>query len=196
MFSEITKSMKERMLFLEDIDRKDRNDGTEKLKRLRQIPPETGKFLALLASNCPEGEYVEIGTSAGYSTLWLTLALKPRNIKLKTFEILPEKVALARETFKLAGVEDSVHLTAGDFLEKCNDLKQIAFCFLDCEKHLYEKCFNAIADKLVKGGLLVADNAINHYEFLKSMITKAEADPRFDCLIVPIGKGEFLCRRK
>jgi predicted O-methyltransferase YrrM len=196
MFSELSKQMKDRMLFLEAIDRKDRTDGTAKLKRLRQIPPETGKFIALLAATCPDGDYIEIGTSAGYSSLWLTLALKPRVIKLKTFEILPEKVLLARETFKTAGVLESVELIEGDFLERHQDLQKIAFCFLDCEKHLYEKCFDAVAGKIVSGGLLVADNAINHYEYLKSMIQKAERDERFDCLTVPIGKGEFLCRRK
>ena len=184
------------MLFLEDIDKKDRNDGTEKLKRLRQIPPETGKFITLLAANCPDGEFIEIGTSAGYSSLWLTLALKPKGIKLKTFEILTEKTKIAKETFIIAGVSENIELIEGDFLEKHHDLKNISFCFLDCEKHLYEKCFDAISNKIVSGGLIVADNATNHYEFLKSMIQKAEKDERFDCLLVPIGKGEFLCRRK
>jgi predicted O-methyltransferase YrrM len=48
---------------------------------------------------------------------------------------------------------------------------------------------------MVKGGLLVADNAINHYKTLKPMIEKALSDERVDALIVPIGKGELLCRK-
>lgn len=196
MFEKITISMQERMRYLEEIDKRDRLDGTERLKRLRQIPPETGKFLALLAANCPCGEFVEIGTSAGYSSLWISLALQNREEKLITFEVLPEKVNLAKETFLVSQVNDKIQLIEGDFLQKYELISNVAFCFLDCEKNLYEKCFDKIADKLVSGGMLIADNAINHYDYLKGMINKAESDNRFDCLTVPIGKGEFICRRK
>ena len=195
MFENISAAMKSRMKFLEDIDIKDRTDGTGKLKRLRQIPAETGKFLALQAANCPlSGDFVEIGTSAGYSALWISLALS--NGKLKTFELLPEKINLAKETFLSAGVSNKIELIEGDFLN-CHDvLGKISFCFIDCEKHLYEKCFDIVSEKMISGGMVICDNAINHYEALRSMMEKAEKDNRFDCLMVPIGKGEFICRRK
>lgn len=197
MFAEITDAMKKRMQLLEQIDTRDRSDGTERSQRLKQITPETGKFLALLAANCPDhGEFVEIGTSAGYSSLWISLALQQRRTKLKTFEILPEKVKLAKETFRVAGVTDRIELIEGDFLERGNTLAEIAFCFLDCEKHLYEKCFDMVSSKFVRGGLLIADNAIDHYDEVKPMIEKVQGDNRFDCLTVPIGKGEFVCRRE
>jgi len=48
---------------------------------------------------------------------------------------------------------------------------------------------------MIKGGILVADNAINHYETLKPMLEKALTDDRVDALIVPIGKGELICRK-
>jgi predicted O-methyltransferase YrrM len=53
-----------------------------------------------------------------------------------------------------------------------------------------------IATKLVRGGLLIADNAIDHADAMKPLMEKAQSDDRFDCLTVPIGKGEFVCRRK
>jgi predicted O-methyltransferase YrrM len=196
MFNEMSKEMLQRMEYLEAIDRKDRKDGTPRLQRLRQIPPETGKFIALIALNCPEGEFIEIGTSAGYSTMWLSLAARERNIKIRTYEILPEKVKLARETFKLAGIENYVELIEGDFLKEWEKLGDIAFCFLDAEKEVYERCFDIVSKKLVKNGFIVADNAVDHYDRIKSMIDKAENDTGFDCLTVPIGKGEFLCRKK
>jgi len=195
MFSEITKKIAERMKFLEAIDKKDRADGTPRLQRLRQIPPETGKFIALIASNCPEGEFIEIGTSAGYSTLWLSLVAKEKNIKIKTFEILPEKIKLAKETFKQTGVEDYVDLIEGDFLEYADKLNNVAFCFLDAEKDIYEKCFDLVSPKMVKHGFIIADNAIDHYEEIKPMMDKASIDMGFDTLSVPIGKGEFICRK-
>jgi caffeoyl-CoA O-methyltransferase len=197
MFTEISSAMKERMQLLEQIDARDRSDGTESSKRLKQITRETGKFLSLLAANCPEGgEFIEIGTSAGYSSMWISLALQQRGIKLKTFELLPEKISLAKETFRIAGVVDRIELIEGDFLEKGASLGTIAFCFLDCEKHYYEKCFDMVSSKLVSGGLLVADNAIDHFDACEPMMEKALSDDRFDCLVVPIGKGEFVCRRK
>ena len=87
------------------------------LKRLRQVPPETGKFLALMAAGAPEGEVVEIGTSAGYSTMWIALACEMLGRTLTTFEVLPEKVKMARETFKLVEVEAIVTLVEGDARE-------------------------------------------------------------------------------
>jgi len=196
MFEMISAEMKKRMEVLEEIDRKDRLDGTERLKRLRQIPPETGKFLALIAANSPEGEFVEIGTSAGYSTMWVSLAAKERNGRIFTHEIMPEKIKLAKETFKEANIEDYVLLVEGDALENLKKIDNIAFCFLDTEKEIYEKCYDLIIPKLVKGGVLVADNAINHYETLKPMIDKALNDPRVDSLVVPIANGELVCRKK
>ncbi|NLM96200.1 MAG: O-methyltransferase [Halanaerobiaceae bacterium] len=195
MFEKISKNMKDRMLYLESIDARDRVDGTPRLERLRQIPPETGKFLALLASNCPEGEFVEIGTSAGYSAMWISLACMERNIKLKTFEILEEKIRIARETFEKAGITEYVELIEGDAIDHLDKIKNISFAFLDAEKEIYEKCYELIIPRMVKGGILVADNAVNQYGTLKAMIDKALNDKRVDALIVPIGKGELVCRK-
>lgn len=194
MFGNISREMKDRMRYLEEIDKKDRIDGTPRLK-LRQIPPETGKFLALISSNCPEGDFVEVGTSAGYSSMWISLACMERNIKLKTFEILPGKIKLARETFKEANIENYVELFEGNGIELIKPFENIAFCFLDAEKETYKEFYDLIIPRLVKKGILVADNAISHYDTLRLMIDKALNDNRVDSLVVPIGKGELVCRK-
>jgi predicted O-methyltransferase YrrM len=195
MFHNIRQPILDCMNVLEEQDRRDRKDGTERMKRLRQIPPETGKFLALLAAGAPEGEFVEIGTSAGYSALWLALACNQAGRMLTTFEILPAKAKLARHTFKAAGVEKVVKLVEGDALAELEKMDKIAFCFLDAEKEVYGRCYDLVVPKLVQGGLLVADNAINHRETLQPMIDRSLADERVDALIVPIGKGELVCRK-
>ncbi|OHD53980.1 MAG: methyltransferase [Spirochaetes bacterium GWF1_51_8] len=196
MFSEIGAKMLERMRYLEEKDRIDRVDGTARLERLRQVPPETGRFLAILASNCPEGEFAEIGTSAGYSAMWISLAAKERGIKLKTYELLEEKIRLAKETFASAGIENYVELIEGNALEHIGDLGPAAFCFLDTEKELYLPCWDILSGKIVPHGIFAADNAINHYETVKPMIEKARNDIRFDCTVVPVGHGVLVCRRK
>ncbi|PKN83812.1 MAG: methyltransferase, partial [Chloroflexi bacterium HGW-Chloroflexi-7] len=70
---------------------------------------------------------------------------------------------------------------------------KIAFCFLDAEKEVYQECYETVVPKLVKGGLLVADNAINHQATLQPMLDRALADERVDAMIIPIGKGELVC---
>lgn len=195
MFHEIPELIKRRMEFLEDRDRRDRIDNTSRMERLRQIPPETGKFLSILAASAPKGKFIEIGTSAGYSALWIALACQQIGSTLTTFEILKEKASIARETFQMTNLGNNVELIEGDARDYLASYKNIAFCFLDAEKEIYEECYNLIVPNMVKGGILVADNAINHYETLKLMLDKALTDKRVDALIVPIGKGELVCRK-
>jgi caffeoyl-CoA O-methyltransferase len=195
MFHNIPKSIKKRMQYLEELDTQDRMDRTPRMERLRQIPPETGKFISILAASAPKGGFLEIGTSAGYSTLWIALACRLIGNKVITFEILKEKVKLARETFELTNLKDVVELVEGDARDYLPNYKNIAFCFLDAEKEIYEDCYDLLIPNMVKGGILVADNAINHYETLKPMLDKALADKRVDALIVPIEKGELVCRK-
>jgi len=196
LFHAIPTTMQERMHELEAIDARDRSDGTPRLQRLRQIPPETGQFIALLAAAAPTGTIIEIGASAGYSTLWLALACRETGRTLTTFEILPEKSALAAETFRLAGVTDVVTLITGDARVYLPSQADIAFCFLDAEKEVYADCYELVIPRLVPGGLFVADNAINHAATLQAMIDRALADSRVDALVVPIGKGELVCRKR
>ncbi len=196
MFLDIPQQMLARMRELEQIDGRDRADGTPRMRRLRQIPPEVGRFLAIIAASAPTGRYVEIGTSAGYSTLWLALACRVVGRRITTYEILEEKVELARETFVRAGVDDVVELIHGDALEHLPASRDIAFCFLDGEKEIYDRCYEAVVPNMVRGGLLVADNAINHQVTLQPMLDRALRDERVDALIVPIGKGELICRRR
>jgi len=95
VFNDIPESIRQKMEELEKRDAVDRVDGTVRLDRLRQIPPETGRFLALLAASAPTGAWIEIGTSAGYSALWLALACRERGQTLTTFEILATKSSMA-----------------------------------------------------------------------------------------------------
>lgn len=195
MFHNISQAVIDRMKYLEDLNAKHRRDGTPHLQRLRQIPPETGRFIALLAASAPEGTYLEIGTSAGYSTLWLAIACKEVGRKITTFEVLEEKAILAKETFRLAGVENIVELLTGDARDYLQNYRNVSFCFLDPEKEAYWDCYEKLIPNMVRGGLLVADNAISHKEVLKPMLERALNDERVDSLVVPIGSGELVCRK-
>ncbi|MCK5851749.1 O-methyltransferase [bacterium] len=194
MFHNIPQSILDRMAHLEKINAEDQVSGKQMLQCLRQIPPETGELIALLAASAPEGQYVEIGTSAGYSTLWLALACRAAGKSITTFEILDEKAKLARETFSLTNVNDVVTFVHGDALEHLPNCKNVAFCFLDAEKEIYSECYETIVPNMVPGGILVADNAISHENSLRPMLNRALTDNRLDSLIVPIGCGVLLSR--
>lgn len=195
MFHTLSEPIVARMRYLEHMDARDRADGTPRPRRLRQIPPETGRFLALLAAGAPAGPVLEIGASAGYSTLWLAVACRERGRPITTFETSSAKARLASETFRLAGVEDLVDLVEGDALDYLPRYNDIAFCFLDAEKEVYGACYEAVVPRLVQGGLLLADNAVSHRDDLAPMLDRALGDERVDALVVPIGKGVLVCRK-
>lgn len=195
MFHTIPEPILKRMRLLEEQDARDRQDGTPHLERLRQIPPETGKFLALACALAPGGGVLEVGTSGGYSSLWLFLACQVRGDHLTTFELLEDKVARANETFEACGVRASVQLIHGDARHVIAGYAGVAFCFLDAEKDIYEDIYGKVVPNLVPGGLLVADNAISHATELQGFVRQAESDPRVDALVVPVGKGLLVCRK-
>jgi predicted O-methyltransferase YrrM len=180
---------------LEAQDELDRQDGTPRPQRLRQIPPVTGKFLALLCASAPKGGVLEVGTSGGYSSLWLSLACRERGGHLTTFEILEEKVARANETFKAAQVTDQIQLIHGDAREVIDGYKDIGFCFLDAERDIYFDIYEKLIPNLAPGGILAVDNVISHADELSDFVAQAEDDPRVDALVVPIGKGILVCRK-
>jgi caffeoyl-CoA O-methyltransferase len=195
MFHNIPGPVLKRMRELEAQDAIDREDGTPRLQRLRQIPLVTGKFLALLCASAPKGGVLEVGTSGGYSSLWLWLACRERGDQLTTFEILDEKVACANQTFVAAGLGGQIQLIHGDARHVISGYAGVAFCFLDAEKDVYLDVYEKVVPNLVPGGILAADNAINHAEALADFLARAENDARVDALVAPVGKGVLVCRK-
>jgi len=195
MFHNIPKPILNRMRELEAQDALDREDGTPRPQRLRQIPPVTGKFLALLCAAAPKGGVLEVGTSGGYSSLWLSLACRERDNHLTTFEVLEEKVARANETFKAAEVSDQIQLIHGDARQVIAGYRDVAFCFLDAERDIYFDIYEKLMPNLTPGGILAVDNVISHADELSDFVAQAEDDPRVDALVVPIGKGILVCRK-
>jgi predicted O-methyltransferase YrrM len=196
MFGDLSANVLEVMHELEARDARDRDDGTPHLERLRQITPDTGRFIALWAAAAPDGAMIEVGTSAGYSALWLAQACRASGRHLTTVEILPAKARLARETIARTGVGDVVQLVEGDFLDHADEFEDVGFCFLDAEKDVYEACYDVLVPKMVSGGILIADNATSHREELRSLIDRVLDDDRVDAMVATVGKGELVCRRR
>jgi len=138
-------------------------------QRYRNVPPQDGRLLRLLAESMNAKNVVEIGTSTGYSGIWLGMALQKTGGKLTTFEIDAQRAATARANFKRAGMADIITLVEGDAHEKVTNLKDpIDILFLDADKQGYIDYLNKLLPLIRPGGLVIAHN-----------ITPGMADPRY-----------------
>lgn len=197
MFDKIPSAILVRMKYLENRDKNEMlgNVDIPHFNKLRQVPPETGKFISLIAASSRKGRWLEIGTSGGYSTLWLILACIELKTKIITFELDPKKIELAKETFTQSNVNQYVELVPGNVFNQLSNYSEISFCFLDTEKKLYTECYETIIPNMISGGILLADNVISHKSDLQPMIDYALKDPRVDSMIIPVGQGILMCRK-
>lgn len=123
------------------------------------VPMSDGRMLRLLTEAAGAKHVVEIGTSTGYSGLWLCLALEGTGGKLTTFEIDPGRAATAREHFRKAGVDGMVTLVEGNAHDAVTRLKgPIDVVFIDADKSGYVDYLNKLLPLVRPGGLILAHN--------------------------------------
>jgi predicted O-methyltransferase YrrM len=123
------------------------------------VPMDDGRFLRMLVESIGAKNVVEIGTSNGYSALWMLLGLKSTGGKLTTFEIEASSVCLARQNFKNAGVDNLATVVEGDAHEKVKTLKgPIDLLFLDADKDGYYDYIKQLLPLVRPGGLILAHN--------------------------------------
>ena len=182
---------------LEEEDRRDRADGTPRERRLRSVTPEVGAFLGLLVKIAGARRIVEIGTSGGYSTVWLATAAAETGGHVTTLEIDPAKIERARRNLSDAGIAERVTILEGDAHKTLATLEApYDLAFLDAEKETYVDFLKPLVKLLRPGGLLIADNLLSHAEELAGFREAAESHPELECVLVPIQRGELLCRKR
>jgi len=126
---------------------------------MMNVPIEDGRLLRLVTEAVGAKHVVEIGTSNGYSGIWLSLALQKTGGKLTTHEINAERAALARENFKKAGVDGSITLVEGDAHENVTKIKEpIDVVFIDADKEGYTDYLNKLLPLVRPGGVILAHN--------------------------------------
>jgi predicted O-methyltransferase YrrM len=172
------------------------NDGAtaERSRRMLNITRDTGEFLSVLVRATLARRVLEIGTSNGYSTLWLAEAAKAVGGAVTTVEYSEYKVGLAAANFARSGLAPYitlVHDDAGRLLER-SEPSGFDFVFLDSERPAYPGWWPQLRRVLRPGGLLVADNATSHVEQLAPFVSLVNADPLFTTSLVPVGNGEFV----
>lgn len=171
--------------------------GAERSQRMLNITRDTGELLAVLVCATQAKNILEIGTSNGYSTLWLADAASRINGSVTTIEFAPAKVALASANFARSGLAPVIHQIEGDAgpaLAEFDD-GEFDLLFLDSDRAQYAQWWPHIARVLRSGGLLVVDNAASHAAEMASFCALVRQEADFVTALVPVGKGEFLATK-
>lgn len=188
MFHDISDGMQQVMRAMEE-------QLTRDQRSLRSVDTGVARVLSLLALSAPAGAFLELGSSGGYSSMWLSLAARSKGIKLTTVDLDEKKVALARQNVANAGAADWVEVFHGDAFDYAGRAEPLAFCFSDIEPpELNGKIYELIVPRLVPGGWIAIDN-VTSPRYQADMIKRVQSDSRVDAVLLPFPKGDLICRK-
>ncbi|MVA37110.1 O-methyltransferase [Agrobacterium vitis] len=165
-------------------------DGGED-QRMRAIGPETGRLLHTIVASLSAPKVLEVGTSFGYSTLWLADAARLAGGHLTTIELHRYKSAYATDMAARAGLSDHIDFLVGDALELIPAFEgRFDFVFIDLWKDLYLPVLDAVRTKLNAGAIIAADNMIRPGSDEVRNYGRVVRDlPGVRSLLLPVGTG-------
>lgn len=157
----------------------------------------SANFLNLLIQIKNVQSALEIGTSNGYSSIWLAKALKKTGGKLTTLEYWQKRMDLALLNFKKTNVDDIITPIVGDAIEILADMNkkrsmEFDFIFVDANKAEYIQYFNSFDPLLKKGGVIVADNILSHYKKTKDYVATLLNHPNYQSQLLDFDAGMLL----
>ncbi len=168
----------------------------DRAHRYRNLNPETAHFIAMLVQLMHAQKVVEIGTSNGYSTIWLADAVTTTGGTITTVDI--ESQHGAADNVERAGLTEPVefvHADAGEYLAGVED-DSVDVLFLDAERTQYAGWWPHPYRVLRAGGLMLIDNA--HHpapDELTAFVALIADEPGLDQLVLPLGSGLIMARK-
>lgn len=159
--------------------------------RFMAVGPNTGQLINILARSLKTPAILEIGTSFGYSGIWLADAARASGGRLITMELYEHKSAYAKEMAEKAGLADHIDFKVGDAVEMTAALPgTIDFVLLDLYKDLYVPCLEAFYPKLNPGAIIVADNMLGRVApGVKAYAQAVRAKPGISSVLLAVGSG-------
>lgn len=160
------------------------------------IPRTTGYWLHAYVSARKPQSILELGASAGYSTLWLAAAAEVYGGKVKTTEIFPAKVEMLKKNLAAAGMH-AVQLLEediGDVLAKWSG--RLDFVFMDADKENYQAYYEQIIPLLSSGGVIIADNAGNYSHLMRDFLNTVKHDARVISYFIDLDNGLLVIEKK
>lgn len=160
-------------------------------QRMRAIGPETGRLLHSIVASLEKPRILEVGTSFGYSTLWLADAARRRGGNVITLEKHAYKSDHAQHMARRAGLEETITFEIADALEAIGKLEGVFdVVFIDLWKDLYVPTLQAVLPKLAAGAIIVADNILRPgSEEIRAYVRAVRAVPGMSSVTLPVGTG-------
>lgn len=165
---------------------------TEQPRRMLNITPETGDLLRMLVISGSLKRVLELGTSNGYSTLWLADACRQTGGAVVTVDRNPDKYSAAMSNFRRAGMERWIEARVADIGEALPGLRDFDLVFLDCDRNEYVGFWPHLQTAVRAGGLIVVDNVTSHPHEVADFIQAVGVTPGYSTVLLPIGNGELL----
>jgi len=163
----------------------------DRLLRYRNIEAESAKLLSQFIRMQQAKSILEIGTSTGYSTLWLAEAAQATGGQVTTVEIDAKRSVEAKRHVAELELSEIVQFWVGDAADYLKEAQEtFDFILLDAERNAYENYWPDLK-RLVKpkGGVLIIDNVISHAAEVKSFLELIKNDQNFMSSILPVGAG-------
>ncbi len=157
------------------------------INKLWNINEQTAQLLYILIKTKQPKNILEIGTSNGYSTFWISLAAEQFDAIIDTIEVDKARFKLAQKN--LAGIKNIIlHLGKAErIIPKLN--KQYDFVFIDANKIDYIKYIRLLINKLNDKAIIIADNIISHKESLQEYLDYINSNSAFENMILDIDSG-------
>ena len=170
---------------------------SDRVERFRNVEPPTAELLAVLIRAAGARRILELGTSNGYSTIWLADAAESTGGGVVTVDVDPVRTELASENLRVAGVEALVELRVEDAAETISRSEdgEWEFIFLDAGRPAYPRYLRDLVRTLAPRGLLAIDNVESHAHELVDFTSLIEAEPALTQTVVPVGAGLRLAVR-
>jgi predicted O-methyltransferase YrrM len=168
----------------------------DRLRRRRNLEPDAAELLTIVLRAAAARRVVEIGTSNGYSAIWLGDAAADIGGRVVTVDV--EEWPLVRENLGRAGVSSIVDIVVADggaYLAGL-DGGSVDLLFLDAERVEYPGWWPHPARVLRPGGVLAVDNVLSHPAEVAPFLALVEADGRFIGTTATVGKGLYLAWRR
>jgi predicted O-methyltransferase YrrM len=164
---------------------------TDRLERFRNLEPESAELLAVIARAAAATRLLELGTSNGYSTLWLADAAEANGGRLVSVEIDPARSELARRVVDEANLDDVVELRVEDAATTLTRSDDCAWdlIFLDAERPAYAGYLDDLVRTLAPGGLLAIDNVVSHERELVEFTAAISRRADLTQTVVAVGAG-------
>jgi predicted O-methyltransferase YrrM len=179
--------------FLEKLEEHGRTHDAqepEHSRKLLNLEPETAEILSIFARSSGAKHALEIGTSNGYSTIWLAASIGPAGGRVETIERNPTKEKLARANLSQARVLEYVELHLGSATEVIQTLPgPFDFVFFDADRISAPEQLALILPKLAHPALILADNALSHPDQIAGYLALVDSLEHIQHVIIPVGKG-------